>query len=50
MRYSALLFASFSGEVKVDVTDAVGFHDIAKAHESIEDRTSKGKMVLQVRA
>jgi NADPH2:quinone reductase len=39
-----------SGQIKVDVTDVVKFEDIAKAHKSIEDRTSRGKMVLQVRS
>ncbi|MCH5583516.1 zinc-binding dehydrogenase [Shimazuella sp. AN120528] len=38
-----------SGQVSVDVTDVVNLEDIAKAHKSIEDRTSKGKMVLQVK-
>lgn len=38
-----------SGEVKVDVTEVLDLSEVAKAHESIENRTSKGKIVLRVK-
>jgi NADPH2:quinone reductase len=38
-----------SGEVKVDVTEVLDLSEVAKAHERIENRTSKGKIVLRVK-
>jgi NADPH2:quinone reductase len=38
-----------SGEVKVDVTEVLDLSEVAKAHDSIENRTSKGKIVLRVK-
>lgn len=37
-----------SGEVKVDITEVLDLSAVAKAHDSIENRTSKGKIVLRV--
>jgi NADPH:quinone reductase len=38
-----------SEKVKVDVTEVLDLSEVAKAHHSIENRTSKGKIVLRVK-
>ncbi|MFP5112974.1 quinone oxidoreductase family protein [Bacillaceae bacterium C204] len=38
-----------SREVKVDITEVLDLSKVAKAHDSIENRTSKGKIVLRMK-